>query len=444
MSTKVRLVLLGAGHTHAGVLARLRRRRWANVDVICVSDHASAAYSGMLPGVLGGQYERQRMEIDLAGLCDDAGASLVVGTVQDISREDRVLVLDDGRVTPFDILSIGVGSVPQRAGVQIDVRAHVIPTKPMQTLIDRLDASLRLTVTPSVSGCFPVAVVGGGLGGVEIACALTAHIRSRYGARLRPQVSLLTREHRVLAGLAPATARRVMAALSANAITVVTDADVNRVAGDGLHLTDGRRIDAALTLWATGAVAPPILQNLHLPQDDRGFLLTDRTLLAHCDPPIFAVGDAGTLRDGPAPKAGVYAVRQTPILWHNLGAVMQERRLRVFTPQSSFLRLINIGANHAIGEWKGVSFEGRWAWRLKDYIDRRFMAAFDVSRRPACHQGRKNPSGEDERNAVHGPRPRVAASLADHGETPDTPDTADDHTGPGTGGGSTRPMEAGQ
>jgi selenide,water dikinase len=115
-----------------------------------------------------------------------------------------------------------------------------------------------------------------------------------------------------------------------------------------------------------------------LPRDARGFLLTNPRLRAHIDPPVFAVGDAGTQAADPSPKAGVYAVRQTPVLWHNLHAVIAGRPLRTFTPQRSFLRLINTGDGQAIGEWRGLSWEGRRIWWLKDRIDRRFINALAV------------------------------------------------------------------
>jgi hypothetical protein len=40
--------------------------------------------------------------------------------------------------------------------------------------------------------------------------------------------------------------------------------------------------------------------------------------------------------------------------------------------------LLSTGDGRAIGEWKRWSFEGRWCWRLKDRIDRRFAARYQV------------------------------------------------------------------
>jgi selenide, water dikinase len=42
------------------------------------------------------------------------------------------------------------------------------------------------------------------------------------------------------------------------------------------------------------------------------------------------------------------------------------------------LYLISTGGQHAIGTRNGVTFEGDWVWRLKDWIDRRFMNKFNV------------------------------------------------------------------
>lgn len=375
-----RVVLIGAGHTHTGVLTLLRDQQQPAFQVTCVTDHAVAAYSGMLPGVLGGQYPRSLMEIDLATICASAGAELIVGRVEHINLIQCHIRFTDGRALPFDVLSIGVGSVPSMDDVEMAAPEQVVPAKPMQTFLDRLDAGLDRVIASRVTGEVPLSVVGGGLGSIELACALSLHVRARHGAHLTPKVTLVTRDPSLSAGVAPSTARRVARALEARGVPVVTAASVTRVCGDALELADGRRLPSALTVWATGATAPPILRALDVPHDTRGFLLTNATLRAHIDPPVFAVGDAGTLTVDPPPKAGVYAVRQTRVLWQNLHAVIDGRLLRTFTPQRSFLRLINTGDGRAIGEWKGFSFEGRWVWRLKDHIDRRFMRRLRASR----------------------------------------------------------------
>jgi selenide,water dikinase len=76
------------------------------------------------------------------------------------------------------------------------------------------------------------------------------------------------------------------------------------------------------------------------------------------------------------PKSGVYAVRQGPVLDANLRAQLAGLSLRKFEPQRDTLALINLGDRRALGTKWGAVFAGRWVWRLKDVIDRRFVARF--------------------------------------------------------------------
>ena len=76
------------------------------------------------------------------------------------------------------------------------------------------------------------------------------------------------------------------------------------------------------------------------------------------------------------PKAGVHAVRQGPVLHGNLMAALAGKPTRPYLPQRDFLVLLNLGNGSAIGGKWGLAFEGRWVFRLKDWIDRRFLARY--------------------------------------------------------------------
>ena len=78
-------------------------------------------------------------------------------------------------------------------------------------------------------------------------------------------------------------------------------------------------------------------------------------------------------------KLGVYAVRENPILLHNLKAALEGRALRRFKPGGAYLLLFNLGDDRGIFVKKQLVFDGRLAFWLKDYIDRRFMQKFQIS-----------------------------------------------------------------
>jgi len=82
--------------------------------------------------------------------------------------------------------------------------------------------------------------------------------------------------------------------------------------------------------------------------------------------------------DQPYPtKAGVYAVRQGPIIAENIMNFIGEKPLIKYEPQQGFLSLMMCGDGEAIGSKHDMCFHGNWVWGLKDYIDMSFMNLFN-------------------------------------------------------------------
>lgn len=109
----------------------------------------------MLPGTLAKQFAPSEMEIELAPLAKRAGAELILGDVVGLDIDKQTLTFASRESLHFDALSIGVGSMP--IGWSDFDSPALVPIKPMQTFVDRLEERLEL--------CGPSArcvVVGGG------------------------------------------------------------------------------------------------------------------------------------------------------------------------------------------------------------------------------------------------------------------------------------------
>jgi selenide,water dikinase len=353
------------------VLADLAARPLSGVEVTLVSPTPAHHYSGMVPGFLQGVYAESELTLDLGWLVRRAGARLLEGLAGriDVARRDVAVA---GARLPFDILSMDVGSDP--AGLDVPgAREHTVTIRPMRQAValrDRVDA----LADRAPRGPVRLVVVGGGAGGVEVALALHRRIRE---AGALPEVTLVEAAPDVLPGYATRVRRRATRILDQRGVTAMTGAAVGRVERDAVHLARGPRLPADLVVWLTGAAGPGVLAGSDLPLDDHGFLLVDPTLRAVDGAPVWGAGDCVTLSAHPdTPKAGVYAVRQGPVLARNLRAAVGHGTPGAYVPQKTFLSLLNTADGRALLRWHGVVSHSRWAWRLKDHIDRRFVRRY--------------------------------------------------------------------
>jgi len=361
-----RVVLVGGGHAHVQVLERWPTASLRDVELIVVSDRARAVYSGMVPGLVTGQYQRSELEIDVEALARRAGARMVLGAARRIDAEARRVEIEGHEAIDYDIASLNVGSTV-RGLTTPGVAEHALPTRPIGEFIDALRRELADNKE------IQAIVVGAGAGGVELALALDA-VASADG-RGGSTVTLVDSSVRALAGYPAAVSRRIHEILHRRGILLQFGVGVAGVGSEGIHLEDGRTIHSNLTVWAAGAAAHAFLASSGLPVDVDGFVQVDGTLQVRGFPELLAAGDCASHANA-LPKAGVYAVRQASTLANNIVALLKGRAPREYVPQGDFLTLLNLGDGTAMGTKWGASAQGRSLRWVKDRIDQRFVRRF--------------------------------------------------------------------
>lgn len=352
--TRYDLLLAGAGHTHLGVL-----RRWALLErppgrIALLSPGPDAWYSGMLPGLLAGRFAAADCRVELQPLCRAAKVELLEGEIAALDAASRQLELQDGRRLAPEWLSLNVGA---------DVAAPPQRGEAMQLLAVKPFASLVAGWRQWQAEPQPLAILGGGAAGVELALALAL-------AGQVPALALFCAGP-LLTGHAPGLRLRALGLLRRRGVQVREHCPIERIEDDRLFsgaepVWRGRRL-----LLASGARAWPWLAASGLSCDDQGFVAIRPSLQSQSHAQLFAVGDCASLAG--ARRSGVYAVRQGPVLAANLQAALQGRPLRQYHPQRSSLALLATGDGGALLGWRQWSAGGQFYGRCKDWLDRRFI-----------------------------------------------------------------------
>ncbi|PKQ11232.1 MAG: selenide, water dikinase SelD [Alphaproteobacteria bacterium HGW-Alphaproteobacteria-1] len=373
------LLLIGGGHAHALVLRMWGMDPLPGARLTVIDPNPVAPYTGMLPGLVAGHYRREELEIDLVRLARFAGARLIVGAVTRIdAARGGVTVAGRGEIG-YDVASVDVGihsGMPRVPGFS----EHGVAAKPLGPFAEAWEAFLGRVA----QGAAPqAAVIGGGIAGIELAMAMAYRLKGITG---RAEITLLERAA-VIAPDAPVIRPRLMRACAAAGVRIVTGIEVAEVTATGVALCDGHEIAAGFVAGAAGARAHGWLSQTGLPVTADGFLRVGADLRVEGQEALFAAGDCAHLTHAPRPKAGVYAVRAAPVLRDNLRAVLSGGRTHAFHPQRDYLKLISLGEKSALAEKMGMAFGGPLLWRLKDRIDRKFMAQFTEMPAMAAPEG---------------------------------------------------------
>lgn len=410
------LVLAGGGHSHVQVLRYFGMHPVPGVRITLVSDGFAAPYSGMLPGCVGGDYAPEDIHINLDNLANFAQARFVCARINGLDPFAKQLHLVGRPSLRYDFLSINCGATPQvDAGLAawLEQADATIPTVFAKTDTDQPQNHFESTQTrhmvakpigdflagftylqkalsgggasvgqPAASASASasaqtrpqsVAVIGAGAGGLELVLALRQ--------RLPAQVSLMLVGQQLLPDHSPATRRIATRLLAEKSISL--RAARARVGAAGELLLDDQAGPAAVAwaLWVTSVRAPEWLRDSGLTLDERGFISVDAQLRSLAFDDIYAAGDVAHLSAQERPKAGVYAVRAGPVLARNLAHVVQaepsSRPPQRYLAQRHHLNLIGCGDGTAIASRGRFAQRSRFWWRLKQRIDRRFVAQFN-------------------------------------------------------------------
>jgi NADH dehydrogenase FAD-containing subunit len=378
-----RLLLLGGGHANLSVMERIPEIVSRGHQVTCVSCSPFHYYSGMAPGMLGGTYAPEQVRFPIQQIVERAGGTFIVGRAVRIDAAGRSVVLEDGREERYDVLSVNTGSVVAPTVLDARPAASKVPSLEGPAVfsakpVTELETAGRFLSRTTTGGATAV-VIGGGPAAVEIAGNLARLLRTAADAG---GSVLLLPGPQFLRGFSRRAARLAAQALRDAGVTIGDSVRAQSIDRGGV-VADGRFLPADLVILATGVAAPDLFRTSGLPLGEDDTLVVNQYLQVPGHPEIFGAGDCIWFSPRPLRRAGVYAVRQAPVLVHNVRSALERGTgppLRPFRPQRNYLVLVNLGDGTALLSRRFLGLpivtRSRLAFALKDRIDRRFMQRF--------------------------------------------------------------------
>ncbi len=359
------LLLIGGGHAHVAVLADWIKHG-APARTTLITPSPRLRYSGMVPGWIAGEYARDEGLVDLAGLAQRAGVELVLDRCIGIDGDAQRIETETSGPSDFDIASLDTGGVG-RSGAILGEDPRLLDIRPIDVFVADLDDWMATNEVRKKR----IAVIGGGAGGVELAFGL----RNSGSSDVCPEVTLVAGSEGLLPAFTSGVRTRVRAELAAQTIHLI-ESDAQLLDGH-LQAGDHSLESVDLIVAALGSAAPVNRAAIGLDCDLDGFIAVDRHQRSISHRNIFAAGDVAARQDRDVPHSGVHAVHTGPVLARNLRAALSgETPSQSYQPRPASLYLLSTGNGSAIASYGAFAAQGRWAAKLKRWIDKRWIGTY--------------------------------------------------------------------
>ena len=352
-----RIILAGGGHGHINVLKNLIKNPIKDHEIILITDSSRQYYSGMLAGFIEGIYTEEEISFDVPKLCRLAGVSYVEEKIVSLDKKNQSVVTENNSYS-YDYLSVNLGSL-SKVNFPTDFK-NVTLVKPILNVVRAKDEISKLCKNKKNP---KIAFIGAGASGIELSLSFKA-------AFPMLEISIIT-AHDILSNYNSKTKKRFEKLLASKDIKVIKNEPVNEIKDNKVY-SNMSVYDFDHAFITSGFCGPNV--------DFDGYLTMDKNYLSasdslFIDKNALAMGDVASIDIYPdMPKAGVYAIRESPIIYENLlKLIAGESNFKSYKPQDKYLQIINCGNKKALSNYGNFTNYGRLSFIIKDKIDRAYM-----------------------------------------------------------------------
>jgi NADH dehydrogenase FAD-containing subunit len=363
-----KLLLAGGGHAHMMLLAQIGHLTGEGHEVTVIQPSDHHYYSGMGPGMLSGFYTADDIRFRTRFVVERQGGIFIKDKVIRIDAGSRFVELESGICEEYDVLSCNTGSFVPFSAIE-GKTDRIFGAKPIERLLEAKKHIIAGCNNPELN----VAIIGGGAAAAEIAG--NVHELSVKNGCPGINIKILAGS-KLMKNSSPTIQRLVRKYFQKKNIEIDESGHVERVENGNVIMKNGKVHTPDFIFLATGVQPSPLFSASNLPTGPDGGLLVNEYLQCSDHPEIFGGGDCICYAPQPLKKVGVYAVRENPVLLHNVVASLQGGNQIKFDPGGGFLAIFNLGGGYGALQKGPFYWGGKTAFMIKDYIDKRFMTQF--------------------------------------------------------------------
>ena len=357
------LVLIGGGHSHLSVLMKLSKRPINGNRITLITNEIDTPYSGMIPGYIEGIYSWRDSHIDLYRLCLKLNVRFIHAEVERVSAYEKEIYFKDRPKIKFDVLSINTGIQSNNREIK-GAAKYCLPVKPISKLTNNF--------LNKITNFKSIAFIGGGAGSVELALA----IKKRFlNINQDIKITIITGKRGLLSTFPQKTKLTSLKTLEKFKIDIIEYKRVLEVKPKQIILSDKSMLKIDKAILSTNSMTPKWLAKSDILLTKDNYILVNKSFQTNYKY-VFASGDVIDFNNQNLKKAGVFAVRSGKPLAINIKQFILGKKLVEYKFNKNYLALIGTSKRSAIATKYNLTFNSRFFFYLKKYIDQNFIKKF--------------------------------------------------------------------
>ena len=357
------LVLIGGGHSHLSVLMKLSKKPINGNRITLITNEIDTPYSGMIPGYIEGIYSWRDSHIDLYRLCLKLNVRFIHAEVERVSAHEKEIYFKDRPKIKFDVLSINTGIQSNNREIK-GAAKYCLPVKPISKLANNF--------LNKITNFKSIAFIGGGAGSVELALA----IKKRFlNINQDIKITIITGKRGLLSTFPQKTKLTSLKTLEKFKIDIIEYKRVLEVKPKQIILSDKSMLKIDKAILSTNSMTPKWLAKSDILLTKDNYILVNKSFQTNYKY-VFASGDVIDFNNQNLKKAGVFAVRSGKPLAINIRKFILGKKLVEYKFNKNYLALIGTSKRSAIATKYNLTFNSRFFFYLKKYIDQNFIKKF--------------------------------------------------------------------
>jgi NADH:ubiquinone reductase (H+-translocating) len=385
---KPKIVIVGAGY--GGLMTTVRLQKLVGVneaEIVLINKNDYHYETTWLHEASAGTLHHDRVRYDIRDVIDRSKVDFVQGTVVEINKEDKKVILEQGEVE-YDYLVIALGGEPETFGIKglKEYAFGITNVNSSRQLREHIEYQFATYNMEEEKNDNRLAIVVGGAGftGIEFLGELTNRIPElchEYDVDFQKvRIICVEAAPTVLPGFDPELVNYAVSQLERKGVEFLIGTAIKEATPEGIIVAKGeeeaREIKANTVVWAAGVRGNSIIEKSGF-DAMRGRVKVQPDLRVPGFDDVFIIGDSSLVINEeinrPYPPTAQIAMQQGEVVARNLAALVRNKsELETFSFDNKGT-VCSLGHDDAIGVVFGKKVTGAKASFMKKVVDNRSL-----------------------------------------------------------------------